>query len=88
MFKRPAIGVSSLIAAFIVTEPVIYAFNDFQGLPNNLKCEAQISGVAKENRITVNGSLRYNPWLRECHFRYFDPAQNDVKIHSWHPVLR
>jgi hypothetical protein len=88
MLKRPVIGVSSLIAAFIVTEPVIYAFNDSQNLPNNLKCEAQIFSVASEQGITINGSLLYNPWLRECHFKYFDPTQNDVKTHSWHPILR
>lgn len=88
MGKKPIITGLSLMTAFWAVEPLAYMANTYLGIPTNLKCEAQISDVAKEKGITVNGSLRYNPWLRECHFRYFDPAQNDVKIHSWHPILR
>ena len=76
------------MAAFLAAEPSSFLYNDYRGLPTNLKCEGQVSDIAKEQNITVNGSLRYNPWLRECHFKYFDSTEKAVKTLSWYPIFR
>lgn len=95
MTNKSAIVAFSLVAAFVATEPVVYAYNSWKDLPTNQKCEAQLPSLIEKHDLPGNGASRYNPWTRQCSYRYYDYKSKDaglspddrIKTYQWAPTF-
>lgn len=73
-------------AMILMAEPITQAYHRSQGLPANQKCEDQLPELIKKMGFPGNGASHYNPWTRQCDYKYF--KDGEISIYQWTPVLK
>lgn len=86
MIKQSAFFISGLLAAFVAADPIAYAYQTANSLPTNQKCENQLRSLIRELNFPGNGSSTYNPWVRQCNYKYF--KDGEISTYTWHPDLK
>lgn len=83
--KNSAIALGVIFAAYAI-DAVDVTIDQFSARPRNERCEAQLTPILKERNLPFNVSSRYNPWARQCSYKYL--KDGEISTYKWLPDLK